>query len=346
MYKRRITHDILQRFLEGNCSEDEKSLVEDWYAQLDRHFDDNSNSVPSFDKENVFDKIKSELGIADYNEPKLSRSTKSLKYYLAIAASVIVIVFAGYSVFFNDITKGKSADKSIADKLPENTLLNSNVFTNTSGLIVKEILPDGSTVWLNPGAVLKYTKSPGSANRNIDFSGEAFFEVARDVTAPFVIHTGSMTTTVLGTSFNVRAIPHSTKFKVSVVSGSVNVSVNDAKKVVQSVLLKPNEQANFHLSTRELTFTPISIIELKENFWKPVSLNFEDADMSQIADELEKAFKIKVEFEKPGILKCKLKVDFENQKLPQILEFLEKLLDVQCKLNDQNVLMINGEGCN
>lgn len=68
--------------------------------------------------------------------------------------------------------------------------LNSKLYTNASAIILKENLPDGSTVWLNPGAVLKYTNPPGSSNREIDFSGEAFFEVARDVKRPFGNNTG------------------------------------------------------------------------------------------------------------------------------------------------------------
>ncbi len=341
MYKKRITHDILERYLQGNCTPDEKALVEDWYLQLDRHFDSNQQKVPIFDKEIIFDKIKSELGIAEVDSSMHEKkSAKIIKYSLSVAASVLVIAIAGYSLLFSK--ESVQSTKQIAS----NQLAETKVFENSTASIIKVTLPDGSSVWLNPRSVLKYSKLPEALNREIDFSGEAFFDVARDVNHPFVIHSGLMTTTVLGTSFNVMAIPNSKKFKVSVVSGSVKVSVNDAKEAIKTVLLKPNEQASFLMNSKELTYAAISPTELKANFWKPVTLNFEDADMAQIAAELEKAFKITVVFEKPTISKCKLKVDFENQKLPEILSFIEKLLDVKCHLNDQNILNIIGTGCN
>ncbi len=340
MYKKKITQNLLERYLHGSCSPDEKKLVEEWYVQLDRHFDSNQQQVPSFDRAVVFDQIRHELGLVEMEGGKeKTRLTKIIKYSLSAAAVLAVIAIAGYSFFFSRDGILKPGNNSSAN------LMGAKVFKNESSAVTKDILPDGSTVWLNPGAELKYSQPAGSANREIDFSGEAFFDVHRDVKHPFVIHSGLMTTTVLGTSFNVMAIPNSKKFKVSVVSGSVRVSVIDTKYLLRAVLLKPNEQASFLVNSGELTYAAISATELKENYWRPVTLNFEDAEMGEIAAELEKVYKVKVVFGKQSISKCKLKVDFDNQKLPQILNFIEKLLDVKCKLNDQNVLSISGEGC-
>jgi hypothetical protein len=67
--------------------------------------------------------------------------------------------------------------------------------------------------------------------------------------------------------------------------------------------------------------------------------------MGMVSKELEKAFQIKIQFSDPNLANCHLKVDFNNQQLPEIINYLEKLLDVTCEMLDGGTLKITGEGC-
>src|SRR6266705_1203492 len=66
-------------------------------------------------------------------------------------------------------------------------------------------LPDGSTVWLNASSNLTYDKDFGKNLREVNLTGEAFFDVVKDPAHPFIIHTNVIDVKVLGTEFNVRA---------------------------------------------------------------------------------------------------------------------------------------------
>lgn len=97
------------------------------------------------------------------------------------------------------------------------------------------ILADGSKVYLHPDSKLIFPTKFTGKERIVGLEGEAYFEVARDTKHPFIIKTPDVTTTVLGTQFNMRA--HNDKTVVALVEGSVEVS---AKKT--DVRIKPGEQ--------------------------------------------------------------------------------------------------------
>lgn len=99
-------------------------------------------------------------------------------------------------------------------------------------------LSDGTMVKINSGSRLRYPVRFAGDVREVWLEGEAFFEVARDTAARFVVHTGRMDVKVLGTVFNVEAWPSSEVARVTLVSGSVEAERGDA-----AVCLLPGEQA-------------------------------------------------------------------------------------------------------
>ncbi|MEM1405705.1 MAG: FecR domain-containing protein [Bacteroidota bacterium] len=97
-------------------------------------------------------------------------------------------------------------------------------------------LPDGSMVTLNVKSKVTYRDGFGKTHRDISLSGEAFFDVKRNEELPFTITSGDISTTVLGTSFNVLAYPEEAPL-VTVQSGKVKVSSQASE-----VLLENGEQ--------------------------------------------------------------------------------------------------------
>jgi ferric-dicitrate binding protein FerR (iron transport regulator) len=162
---------------------------------------------------------------------------------------------------------------------------------------------------------------------------------------PFIIQTGNMETRVVGTSFNVTALPQSKTYKVSVITGKVQVTAKDKQGIVHSILLQPKQQSSFNLQSSELAFASLSDKVIKTQYWKPFSLQFEDASMEEVKTQLEKAFSVKVLLQNKNLANCRLRANFTNEKLPQIMGIIEKLLDVTCVLDDNNILSISGEGC-
>src|SRR5690606_9914983 len=99
--------------------------------------------------------------------------------------------------------------------------------------LAKEVeLPDGSVVWLNKGAKLSYLKGfKNFYDREVNLSGEAFFDVKPNAEKPFIIETANTATRVLGTSFNVKT--NGENVAVSVFSGKVSFKeLNQAKELL------------------------------------------------------------------------------------------------------------------
>ena len=105
------------------------------------------------------------------------------------------------------------------------------------------LLPDGTSVTLNHYSSLSYPKQFKSDNREVELSGEAYFEVSKSKKHPFIVQTETIDVQVLGTHFNVDAYPDNPDVKTTLLTGSVAVS-NKNNSV--HMVLKPNEVAIYN----------------------------------------------------------------------------------------------------
>ena len=103
---------------------------------------------------------------------------------------------------------------------------NNSEISTKNGSKTNVILPDGSQVWLNAGSKLSYDKNYGNTIREINLTGEAFFDVVHNVEKPFIIHTSKMDIKVLGTRFNVKSYPTDKTTEATLIRGSIEVFVS------------------------------------------------------------------------------------------------------------------------
>src|SRR5690606_2859673 len=103
----------------------------------------------------------------------------------------------------------------------ENKMVINSVNSNEHRLLH---LPDGSTVIVGVGSKLNYPSSFDSLRtREVYLEGQAYFDIRHNPQKPFIIHTGKVATTVLGTSFNIKAWPEDQDITVTVTRGKVRV---------------------------------------------------------------------------------------------------------------------------
>lgn len=184
--------------------------------------------------ENMLDKIHQQI-----QAPPVSRTRVVRWYRSKIAVAALFILIAGTGYYFKD---------------------NLNNFFNpvkmlqvTAGIHERKLvqLPDGSSVSLEPGSRLEYPGEFKGKVRAINLDGEAFFEVTRKPEHPFVIRTRFIHTTVLGTSFSVRAYG-AQEAKVVVVTGRVKVQTTEAEGGSGEVELTVNQSAVYNKATGQL----------------------------------------------------------------------------------------------
>src|SRR5450432_4202977 len=121
-----------------------------------------------------------------------------------------------------------------------NTAKVDNEITTHNGSKTHLVMPDGTLVWLNAGSRLSYDRNFGASFREVTLTGEAFFDVARNVERPFVIHTARIDIKVLGTRFNVKSYPTDPTTEATLIRGSIEVSIKDRPS--EKIILKPNEK--------------------------------------------------------------------------------------------------------
>lgn len=194
----------------------------------------------------------------------------------------------------------KLANGKIAYKPIENGRDNAvqyNTLSNPRGSKVIDLtLADGSHVWLNAGSSVTYPVAFTTNVRRVSVTGEAYFEVAPDKRKPFQVARGNITVEVLGTHFNVNAYDDEPDMKVTLLEGSVRVSVKDSPSNSQDVTIKPGEQA-----------VVANKIEVKRNAdldevmaWKEGKFSFgKKTDLESIMRQLARWYNIEVIYQDP-----------------------------------------------
>lgn len=104
----------------------------------------------------------------------------------------------------------------------------------------KVVLADGSKVWLNAGSSVKYPVSFGITSRQIELTGEAYFQVAKNKKLPFTVKSTDMEVTALGTEFNFNTYSNEPFGAATLLEGSLRILNNRSQK---TVIIKPGEQA-------------------------------------------------------------------------------------------------------
>jgi transmembrane sensor len=148
-------------------------------------------------------------------------------------------------------------------------------------------LPDGTRVWLNADSRLTYPVSFNGAKREVELSGEAYFEVAHDASRPFVVSVRDAKVNVLGTRFNIRAYD-AQPLETALLEGAVAFNHGTASRV-----LKPGEQAVVG-ANGTLDVVPANLEKVMA--WKKGYFYFEDTPIRDIMDELARWYDAEVDY--------------------------------------------------
>ena len=170
---------------------------------------------------------------------------------------------------------------------------------------VEMYLPDSSFVRLKENTKLYYKSGYGSDERTVWLNGDAYFEVERDETRPFIVKTRQSETIVLGTAFEVRARAEVPFVEVEVMSGKVCFQMFDGE-IVDSLILRRNETGIYDLAAATLFRKTLPAPEKQESLQEAVEI--EESDVEEIASEnLEPVYKIDQNMLKQTVINLELK---------------------------------------
>ncbi|MEE1898628.1 FecR domain-containing protein [Flavobacterium rakeshii] len=207
--------------------------------------------------------------------------TKNVYRWMAAASVILVMTAVGYQ-FFNKAVNTEH-------------IVIMQTFDNDIRLVR---LPDGSRVWLNEGTKIEYPENFDGSTRNIVLTGEAFFEVEKDSSKPFIISSGLIKTTVLGTSFNVKAY-NGTVPLVEVRTGKVKVENKNG-----SIFLVRGDAAVYMPTSETLVRKKA---EKLEPDYKKELLDVDGLALEDVVTLLQKDYDFSVEYSTEDLKKLKIK---------------------------------------
>jgi transmembrane sensor len=223
----------------------------------------------------------------------------------------------------------QKADRSLAAQQAYNTI------ETPQGGQYQGHLPDGTQVWLNAGSRLRYPSRFTGSVRQVELTGEAYFEVARNKAMPFRVLSHNQVVKVLGTHFNISAYETEATVKTTLLEGAVRISLQQGR---QSKLLQPGQQAVVGDGAATISVQEVEVE--KAVAWKNGYFMFEDEDLESIMRQLARWYDVEVSYagEVEG-LKFGGMVS-RSKSLDQTLRILELTGNVHFKIEGRRITVM------
>lgn len=207
---------------------------------------------------------------------------------------------------------------------------------NPAGQKSKIVLPDGTIVWLNSESKLSYLADFNDTIRKIELEGEAYFQVVKNPKRPFVVASGKLQTTALGTAFNVKYYPNDAVTTVYLAEGAVKIV--DADRPDNFVLLEPGWGVHTEIGSHKLQ--KFSNEGDEWTGWKDGVLYFDHASMQEVIDACKRWYNVDFSFQGSPSQNWEFSGRFRNEYLENVLKSLCYGKDITFSLQDKHVVLI------
>lgn len=314
-------NQLLQRYLEGDASEQECAKIEAWLDVMKNKYTTDLE-LSEVDEDRLFQKItnpSSNIGEVISFQAKNENKRGMTRWALQIAAALLILVSISFVVWNY---KNKE---------------DAPLYVTFQNGVEKIILTDGTIVWLQQGSKLTYFEKEQDGTRHTEFEGEALFEVAKDARHPFYLKCGNRSLKVLGTSFSVKSKPDS--FQLVVLTGKVNFTFDNTTNldvVANEKIVFVNE----NIEKTPLRATDLSSLTANTEY----DMQFDNASIEVIAAKISRKFNLEIKTTKE-ISKCRITADFTDHSLESTLQLIKEVLDVTYSKKG-NTITIIGSGCN
>lgn len=220
----------------------------------------------------------------------------------------------------------------------------------------KVVLPDSTTVHLNSGSRLTYSKDFGKNNRQVWLNGEAFFEVTKDAAHPFLVNTDRMIVKVLGTVFNVKAYDTKEDIETTVVEGKVEVSLTESAE--KKVILLPNEKISLKNNrllkasipaeavvpgiSYEVKTVPVDIKHTgmpEEAAWVKEKMIFTDEPFETVALKMERWYDVHIRFENEKMKNILMSGDFDSVNINEAIHILQMMVGFNYTISGNDIFI-------
>ncbi len=324
-----LSEDIINKYLTGQCSEEELVEVNAWMKESEE------NARQLFRMEEIYHlgkfnqyadrkqmaraekQLYKKLDEEKRKQNKILRMHRWMKYAAMIAVILVIGGGSGYWLYQN----GNNQHMMVA--------------VANEGIVKEIILPDGTKVWLNNLATLKYPREFSEKARNVYLDGEAYFEVTKNRHKPFTVQSDAMRVRVLGTTFNFKCDKNYRIAEVTLIEGEIEVKGN---KEEGQIILAPGQRAELNKNNGRLT---VKQVDAKmDAVWHDNLIPFQKADIFTISKALERFYDIKIILSPDmradktysGVLKKKSTIE-------SVLKSLQNSISIDYKIVGNNIFI-------
>lgn len=369
--------DYVARFIKGDCTQEEQELVlkeAARNAEFKQHLYELKNL---YVHENMPDKVATDQEYSDFKKYAMQRmlleepenrnefeqfhiaakqknrrrTVMGIINWSAVATAIILLalnlkfnfIHSEQSAGAQEVAVAQSVEEVVGEaaavvpvkSLPQESV---NVLYTAKGVKGETVLPDGSKVILNSDSRIIYPARFSGSTREVEFSGEGYFEVQKDSLHPMVISCNkNFKVIVYGTTFNIKTYGNDNTAKTTLISGSIKIVENvDGKELVRDIA--PSQSYTI-VENRQLATLETKVNTEKVCEWKDGILSFDSTPLSEVAKILERWHGIKIVVEDSGKLDIPITARFTTESIVQIMDLLKFSTDIKYSVGD-NVVFI------
>lgn len=310
---------LIDKYLNQTITESERAELMEWYRQFPEEILWNGSMET---EQGLKDRLQNSIWSQTINRSTMVKAWNWKPYAAAVLALGLCISF--YWLY-----------------QPTPEVIASIPVQQTENRFV--LLPDSSKIILRPGSTLTYVNDFSGDTREVALVGEAYFDIKKNPSKPFIIHSGDIKTRVLGTAFTIDATDLEKGVQVFVERGKVRVE----KKNKVLAELVANQQLTFNaLSQVAVKETAQDEVKIEQMGWTAKDMRFDSKPFGELTEILSRRYDVHIHFENQNLANCLVSGKFTGiETLEEVLTSICLTRDASYEKTDNNSIQIKGAGC-
>jgi len=299
MFNQNFIVRLLERYNLNQSTKSEKKVLDGFLEDLYKKSE--------WDEKEIGDKKETKKIIFDSINSKINRSKPSYGWIKYASVAIILILF---KLFF-----------------PSENTTKQITFVSTQ-TIDSIILPDNSRIILSPHSKLAYDSDFNDKYRAVTLlKGNAFFKVTKNKTKPFIVTTGNIKTTVLGTSFNIDI--QKDKINVDVKTGRVEVASKSQQKIIY-----PNQRVSYSIKKQTLS----KEMDIRVLPWYENDIQLSEIKIRELGVIVKNRFGYNIRYNDSSIDNAKVTIHIsKGESVNQIIDKLKYITSLKFKIDANEI---------
>jgi len=323
-----MNEDIIIKYLQGQCTREEEDLFLKWLQESSENkaaFYE-QKALLNYRKVKHFgsDELLNQATARFHSNVRDAASRRKKQVYLRFVryAAVFLFMMAVPAILYKAGYLGNHSE-----------LITVSIAQTDSTKFVS--LSDGSRVWLNSNSSITYPKSFSNHERNVQLTGEAYFEVSHDSLHPFKVQTHNIQVKVLGTSFNVRSYSSEKNTETLLVEGKVVIQNKQGNNLS---MLTPGQLAEYDKTNQFLSIKAVD--PAGYTAWRHGLIVCTNATLDDITGKLSELYQL--HFTVKGVSAQHTSYNFsfrKGQSIYKVLDMLGFIAPIKYEVHEKEIFI-------